>query len=118
MWKYLRIISLFIGPIKKLIKKHYDKKVLNLAMDEGEKTVEIVNQKFGGPLSKENYQDQDGNWVKPAGEELYEKDKWERKKLWTNTVKRILVAAYPQYNAYTALLDIVLGRLFLKKKFE
>ena len=110
MWKWFR----FFGIIKALIKKYYDNKVLNFALDEGYKTWVKVDLKFNGKLDKDNYKE-GGVWVE-GGEAAYDQEKWDRRRMWSSLLKKILIIAYPQYSGYTALLDIVLGRLGMEAR--
>lgn len=114
-WKKWRS---FFGIIKILIKKYYHNKVLNFALEKGEKTWSDVDEKFDGPLDKSKYQNEIGGWLDSDSETLYEEEKWARRRMWTTMLKTILKVAYPQYSGYLALLDIVLGRLGMEKRTD
>jgi len=108
MWKFILKIRVFI-------KKLFNNEVFETALKEGKNSWDKVDQEFEGPLSKEKYQDENGEWTE-HGEGEYQLEKEARQKMWFDLTKKVLMVAFPQYSGYTSLLFIVLGHLGLDKK--
>ena len=112
MLKFLLKIRTFL---RALMKKRYFK----VAVKAGYEAWDEVDKEWDGkPLSKDRYQDEDGNWL-PGGEEDYDEEKNLRRVRWFSIAKEIAIAAIGvKYPGLTDLLMIVLGRIGLEKKLS